>query len=80
MQVNLTITGTEAGCNSCGHVDSQQLSLTADSLAEHGVAFERYAWLAQDERGVWNAPSGTRVAWFKDPDGNLLSIAQYPNP
>ncbi len=47
-----------------------------DGLSRAGVAFERYAFLEQDEAGVWSAPSGTKVAWFKDPDGNLLSLAE----
>ena len=46
------------------------------SLRKRGVVFERYGFLEQDEHGVWLAPSGTKVAWFKDPDGNLLSLAQ----
>ena len=46
-------------------------------LAAEGVVAERYQWLDQDGAGVWCAPSGARVAWFKDPDGNLLSVAQY---
>jgi len=42
------------------------------------VALERYeSFLKQDELGIWTAPGGTRVAWFKDPDGNLLSISQH---
>ena len=47
-------------------------------LAARGVVFERYAFFgeAQDGTGVWTAPGGARVAWFKDPDGNLLSLAQ----
>lgn len=49
-----------------------------DTLARHGVTAERYPWLEQDADGVWHAPSGARVAWFKDPDGALLSVAQYP--
>jgi len=32
--------------------------------------------MAQDELGVWDAPGGSKVAWFKDPDGNTLSIAE----
>ena len=48
-----------------------------ERLTRHGVAMERYPWLEQDARGVWSAPSGARIAWFKDPDGNLLSVAQY---
>lgn len=49
-----------------------------ERLAAHDVRTERYAWLEQDDAGVWLAPSGACVAWFKDPDGNLLSVAQYP--
>ena len=48
------------------------------ALSKRGVAFERYAFMDQDDRGVWLAPSGTSVAWFKDPDGNLLSISESP--
>jgi catechol 2,3-dioxygenase-like lactoylglutathione lyase family enzyme len=49
---------------------------TVEGLSKRGVIFEQYVFLEQDELGVWAAPSGTRVAWFKDPDGNLLSVAQ----
>ncbi|HVJ53351.1 MAG TPA: VOC family protein [Aliidongia sp.] len=45
-------------------------------LAARGVAFERFPGLEQDERGVWTAPNGQKVAWFKDPDGHILSLAQ----
>ena len=47
-------------------------------LEQSGVKFERYSFLEQDELGVWTAPDGTaRVAWFKDPDGNVLSLSQH---
>jgi catechol 2,3-dioxygenase-like lactoylglutathione lyase family enzyme len=46
-------------------------------LSKRGVKFERYAFLEQDNVGIWLAPGGAKVAWFKDPDGNLLSVAQY---
>jgi catechol 2,3-dioxygenase-like lactoylglutathione lyase family enzyme len=46
-------------------------------LKAKGVVFEQYDGLGQDEAGVWMAPGGTRVAWFKDPDGNVLSLAQW---
>ncbi len=45
------------------------------SLSERGIVFERYPWMEQDALGIWTAPGGTRVAWFKDPDGNVLSIS-----
>jgi catechol 2,3-dioxygenase-like lactoylglutathione lyase family enzyme len=50
---------------------------TVARLAAKGVRFETYEWLPQDESGVWTAPDGTRVAWFKDSDGNLLSLTQF---
>jgi len=45
-------------------------------LSSQGVQFERYDFLQQDEKGIWQAEGGTKVAWFKDPNGNLLSIDQ----
>ena len=49
---------------------------TARDLAARGVTFLRYAGMNQDEHGIWTAPSGAQVAWFTDPDGNVLSITQ----
>jgi catechol 2,3-dioxygenase-like lactoylglutathione lyase family enzyme len=50
----------------------------AKELTKAGVKFERFeAFMKQDELGIWDAPGGARVAWFKDPDGNLLSISQH---
>ena len=46
------------------------------SLGAKGVAFERYEGMNQDAAGIWAAPDGARVAWFKDPDGNLLSLSE----
>jgi hypothetical protein len=45
-------------------------------LKGRGIEFERYSFLQQDEDGIWTAPGGTQVAWFKDTYGNLLSIDQ----
>jgi len=50
---------------------------TAKQLQQACAALERYPGMQQDELGIWNAPSGARVAWFKDPDGNTLSITQF---
>jgi catechol 2,3-dioxygenase-like lactoylglutathione lyase family enzyme len=47
------------------------------ALRARGVTFERFPGLAQDAQGIWSAPSGARIAWFKDPDGNVLSLAQF---
>ena len=49
---------------------------TVRAMAAAGVRMERYAHVQQDEDGVWTAPGGAKIAWFKDPDGNTLSIAQ----
>jgi catechol 2,3-dioxygenase-like lactoylglutathione lyase family enzyme len=51
---------------------------TIRALRQAGVAFKRYEGMAQDEDGIWIAPGGSRVAWFADPDGNVLSLQQPP--
>ena len=48
---------------------------TVRSLAAKGVVFERFAGMEQDEAGVWRPGLGEGVAWFKDPDGNVLSLS-----
>lgn len=53
------------------------IAAAARALEQAGVLLERYAGVNQDEQGIWKAPSGARVAWFKDPDGNTLSITQF---
>jgi catechol 2,3-dioxygenase-like lactoylglutathione lyase family enzyme len=45
-------------------------------LIARGVAFERFEGMQQDEIGIWSPHPGAGVAWFKDPDGNLLSLSQ----
>jgi catechol 2,3-dioxygenase-like lactoylglutathione lyase family enzyme len=47
------------------------------ALAGRGVVFERYTGMPQDELGIWTSPSGARIAWFRDPDGNVLSLTQF---
>ena len=48
-------------------------------LVRKGVAFEHYGAIEQDDLGIWTSPSGAKVAWFKDPDGNTLSLTQFPD-
>jgi len=48
-----------------------------DELSRRGARFERFPGMTQDDRGVWASPSGARVAWFKDPDGNVLSLTEF---
>jgi predicted enzyme related to lactoylglutathione lyase len=51
---------------------------TVQQLQAAGIAFERYGdFMKQDELGIWTAPGGSRIAWFKDPDGNTLSVSQH---
>ena len=52
------------------------IELSARELCAAGVRFERFPGLRQDELGIWDAPGGTKVAWFRDPDGNILSLSQ----
>ncbi len=47
-------------------------------LQRAGIRFERWDHLQQDELGVWTTPTGAKVAWFRDPDGNILSISEHP--
>ena len=48
------------------------------ALLQRGVQFERYPGMEQDELGIWSAPdTGAKIVWFKDPDGNLLSLTQF---
>jgi catechol 2,3-dioxygenase-like lactoylglutathione lyase family enzyme len=48
-----------------------------DGLTAKGVVFARFGFFVQDARGIWAAPDGTKVAWFHDPDLNLLSVVQH---
>jgi predicted enzyme related to lactoylglutathione lyase len=47
-------------------------------LKDRGVSFEIYKQFQQDELGIFTFPDGAKVAWFKDPDGNVLSLTQFP--
>ena len=50
------------------------------ALNARGLTFERYPFLPSDQvddLGIWTSPTGAKVAWFKDPDGNTLSLSQH---
>jgi catechol 2,3-dioxygenase-like lactoylglutathione lyase family enzyme len=55
-----------------------EINEVVKNLGQAGVQFERYAGMDQDELGIWTSPTGAKVAWFKDPDGNILSISEHP--
>jgi catechol 2,3-dioxygenase-like lactoylglutathione lyase family enzyme len=56
----------------------EDIEAVVRGLSEAGVNFQRYSFMQQDELGIWNSPGGARVAWFMDPDGNVLSLSQHP--
>ena len=49
---------------------------TIRSLNDKNIFCEEYKFLEQDDLGVWTSPGGSKVAWFKDPDGNILSLSE----
>ena len=53
------------------------ISATVTGLESQGVVFTRYDGMNQDAQGVWTTPNGDRVAWFTDPDGNVLSLTEF---
>ena len=57
--------------------DVVNIAAMVDQLTARGVLFTRYEGMGQDERGVWTASGGAKVAWFLDPDGNTLSLSEF---
>jgi hypothetical protein len=55
----------------------QDIAVVARWLTDRGVPPETFPFVQDRDLGIWTTPDGTRVAWFKDPDGNILSIAQH---
>jgi catechol 2,3-dioxygenase-like lactoylglutathione lyase family enzyme len=55
-----------------------EITTAVQELKRAGVRFERYEYLPQDELLIWSSPTGAKVAWFKDPDGNILSLSEHP--
>jgi catechol 2,3-dioxygenase-like lactoylglutathione lyase family enzyme len=47
-------------------------------LNDRGVPAEKFPFAQDQQLGIWTAPGGARIAWFKDPDGNILSVSQHP--
>jgi catechol 2,3-dioxygenase-like lactoylglutathione lyase family enzyme len=59
--------------------ETPDIAADVAALAAKGVEFNRYPFFGEDQdaAGIWTAPGGDKVAWFKDPDGNVLSLAQH---
>ena len=58
----------------------RDIASVIEPLVRRGVTFERFAGLPQDRLGIWSTSDGAQVAWFRDPDGNLLSITEDASP
>jgi catechol 2,3-dioxygenase-like lactoylglutathione lyase family enzyme len=54
----------------------KEIENVVSALRQSGVVFERFAGMDQDELDIWKSPAG-KVAWFKDPDGNILSVSEH---
>jgi catechol 2,3-dioxygenase-like lactoylglutathione lyase family enzyme len=57
----------------------EDIEAVAKWLKNNGVTLEKYPFAQDRELGIWTTPTGDKVAWFKDPDGNVLSIGQHPS-
>ena len=55
----------------------QDIEHAVKELADKGLLFQRYSSLQQNKDGIWTAPGDAKVAWFHDPDGNILSLSQH---
>jgi predicted enzyme related to lactoylglutathione lyase len=58
----------------------EDVAAVVAALAARGLACHRESHIQYDEAGIATAPDGTRVAWFRDPDGNIFSVVEYPPP
>ena len=52
------------------------ITKTVIDLVSKGIVFETYPYFEQDENGIWDSKHGAKIAWFKDPDGNTLSLTE----
>jgi YD repeat-containing protein len=57
--------------------ESPNVTADVQALTARGINFLRFAYFEQDALGIWTAPNGNKVAWFKDPDGNTLSLSSH---
>jgi catechol 2,3-dioxygenase-like lactoylglutathione lyase family enzyme len=55
----------------------ENIEAIIDWLVKRGVVFDKYPFVQDKERGIWTAPGGSKIAWFKDPDGNVLSVSEH---
>jgi catechol 2,3-dioxygenase-like lactoylglutathione lyase family enzyme len=55
----------------------KEIETVVQGLQKNGVRCEIFGFFQQDKLGIWTAPTGDKVAWFKDPDGNILSVSEH---
>ncbi|WP_305092650.1 VOC family protein [Prescottella sp. R16] len=77
LRITLVQSKVDAGYTVLGW-RTPDLASSVEELRGKGVEFLRYQGMDQDEHDAWTAPDGTRVAWFRDPHGNVLSLHQPP--
>jgi predicted enzyme related to lactoylglutathione lyase len=75
LRVAIVTTLQPAGYTVLGWIVSD-IAKTVRNLVKRGVIFQRYEGMPQDDLGIWSSPSGARVAWFTDPEGNTLSLTE----
>ena len=79
LRVSIVKTLQPAGYTILGWIVSDIAKAVRD-LVKRGVIFQRYEGMPQDDFGIWSSPSGARVAWFTDPEGNTLSLTELARP
>ena len=57
--------------------DVENIEVVVTWLRDRGVVLEKYPFVQDRELGIWTTPTSDKVAWFKDPDGNILSVSQH---
>ncbi len=63
-------------CRCATAIGGPSNGVAVEACGEGGVTFQRDAGMEQNELGIWESPGGARITWFKDPDGNTLSLSQ----
>jgi len=71
------VPSTEPSAHTVLGFEVDDIGAVAAAMSARGLQAERFPNFPHDARGVWTAPDGTQVVWFRDPDGNLLSVVQY---
>jgi catechol 2,3-dioxygenase-like lactoylglutathione lyase family enzyme len=64
--------------STCMRFEVEDVTVAVEELRDRGIVFEEYDLPGlKTVDGIAEHESGARGAWFKDPDGNILEVAQY---